>query len=274
MCRAMALLRWRFVLVVYLFLDAATAMFNKRSKGYDASDISPSKRLRCNLADLFLSNTIPGDRTQSLFDDAAAASARGGFENLQSRNDIDRNAHRNLLRKLLKNCKWPPPYLVKVRIWNNTTQKPDTCWVPVLLPHEVLHAIMLRSNKQALCDKDGMSAAARRHLEQACQQNPQDAQSLNNLAVLLDTEPPVDQVRALELVTAALALDPRNTMYRETRGQILLRLQRYAEAVTDLEYALNGLGDQPKIHAALATAYDKLGQVEVARMHRQQADGR
>ena len=83
-------MRWRFVLVVYLFLDAATAMFNKRSKGYDASDMSPSKRLRCNLADLFLSNTLPGDRTQSLFDDAAAASARGGFENLQSRNDIDK----------------------------------------------------------------------------------------------------------------------------------------------------------------------------------------
>ena len=166
MCRAMALLRWRFVLVVYLFLDAASAMFNKRSKGYDASDMSPSKRLRCNLADLFLSNTLPGDRTQSLFDDAAAASARGGFENLQSRSDIDKNAHRNVLRKLLKGCKWPPPYLVKVRIWNNTTQKPDTCWVPVLLPHEVLHAIMLRSNKQAMFDKDGMSATARRHLEQ------------------------------------------------------------------------------------------------------------
>lgn len=136
-------------------------------------------------------------------------------------------------------------------------------------PPPRLHAVM-----GSIAYARGDPVGARMHLEQACQQNPQDAQSLNNLAVLLDTEPPVDQVRALELVTAALAFDPRNTMYRETRGQILLRLQRYAEAVTDLEYALNGLGDQPKIHAALATAYDKLGQVEVARMHRQLADGR
>ena len=52
-------------------------MFSKRGRGYEETELSPSKRLRANLADLFLSNDISGSRALSLFQDADGAGAKG-----------------------------------------------------------------------------------------------------------------------------------------------------------------------------------------------------
>ena len=52
-------------------------MFSKRGRGYEETELSPSKRLRANFADLFLSNDISGSRALSLFQDADGAGAKG-----------------------------------------------------------------------------------------------------------------------------------------------------------------------------------------------------
>ena len=66
---------------------------------------------------------------------------------------------------------------------------------------------------------------------------------------------------------------PSNPHYRETRGQILLQLEHWRDAATELEIALNGMPDSKPIHQSLAIAYEKLGRSEAARMHRQLAGG-
>ncbi len=106
-----------------------------------------------------------------------------------------------------------------------------------------------------------------RYLRKAIELDPEDSYSLNNLAFCLLEQGNDHNQEVLDLVNRRLAIEPDQAMYRETRGQVLLRLGQYQEAIDDLTFALNGMGDQPSIHAALATAYERLGQPEQARIH-------
>ena len=63
---------------------------------------------------------------------------------------------------------------------------------------------------------------------------------------------------------------PENAHYRETRGQILIKLQRWSDAVRDLELALNGMPESQPIHRSLAEAYEQLGDATLAAAHRAQ----
>jgi len=78
--------------------------------------------------------------------------------------------------------------------------------------------------------------------------------------------------RALSAVNQALAIRPDEFRYRETRGQIMLRLGRWQAAVEDLEYAANGVPDSRQIHLSLAKAYDALGHEHLARVHREHVE--
>eukprot|EP00972_Heterocapsa_arctica_P008536 1245478-Heterocapsa_arctica.AAC.1 len=46
-------------------------MLSKNGRGYDPDGVPRAKRLKHNLADLFLSGQVSGHRSQSLFEDAA-----------------------------------------------------------------------------------------------------------------------------------------------------------------------------------------------------------
>ena len=60
----------------------------------------------------------------------------------------------------------------------------------------------------------------------------------NNLAWVLAFSPPVDLPRALELANAAVNKVPNEPRFRGTRGQILARMEKWKEALPDLEEAL------------------------------------
>ncbi len=94
---------------------------------------------------------------------------------------------------------------------------------------------------------------------------------VNNLAYLLSNHEPRDLNQALQTVNRAIQLQPENPHYLETRGQIYIEMERWQEAVTDLEVALNGLPGKREIHASLAKAYQQLGDDGTARMHATQA---
>lgn len=110
------------------------------------------------------------------------------------------------------------------------------------------------------------------HLELAAEQMPLSGAILNNLAVSLAHKDPPEYERALEVAGAAIKNVPNPTPhFYETRGQILFRMGRFREAISDLERALAEPTLATKAHQMLADCYDKVGDQELAESHRKAA---
>ena len=75
-------------------------MYSKRDLPDDLSEVASSKRFRNNLADLFLNNDVSAKRVLSVYQDAELARAEN-VKDLSSLK-VDKNIHRNLLKKLFK----------------------------------------------------------------------------------------------------------------------------------------------------------------------------
>jgi tetratricopeptide (TPR) repeat protein len=134
---------------------------------------------------------------------------------------------------------------------------------------------------QAIAEDD--KDAAKFHFQQSYQNlrsldnNPEVPSLLNNLAwMLVQQDDNLDQ--ALELVNQGIGLleanDSRHPFIRETRGQIYMRLEKWPEAVTDLEFAMKSLNREGQLsaHKALSVAYQHLGRPEVSAEHDKLAD--
>ncbi|MCD0461694.1 tetratricopeptide repeat protein [Roseiconus lacunae] len=116
--------------------------------------------------------------------------------------------------------------------------------------------------------KDDMKRAEL-HLGLASEQNGKSAAVLNNLAVALSSKQEPDLERALEISNEAINSIPVATPhFYETRGQILYRLGRLREAISDLERALAAPTLELKAHQMLAKCYDEVGDPELAEQHR------
>lgn len=129
-------LPYQFV-VVSLLLSTAWSMFHKRAMGRDYDEAPPEKKLRHNIASLFGTNDVSGQRASTLFSDAHSA----GAAHVQDLRDIlpDGNASRNLTRRLLRRGKkkaWPSLYYAQVRVFDRKKQEVVKRLVPFLLPHE------------------------------------------------------------------------------------------------------------------------------------------
>lgn len=146
----------------------------------------------------------------------------------------------------------------KRRIWQNLIDRPE-------LPDPL--TLML-----------GTAAAGANQIEPArtlfvrlAGPDSKNAIALNNYAWTLVQEPMPDPDAALLAIDRALELRPGDHRFRETRGQVLVALGRWQQAVEDLEYALNGLAEAPDVHKALAIAYEAMAQPQLAEVHRRQA---
>lgn len=115
---------------------------------------------------------------------------------------------------------------------------------------------------------EGKWEEARLHLEQAYRVEKRLPALLSNLAWVLANGEPPELERSLSLTDAALELAPDDPEVRGTRGQILARLQRWPDAVADLEAALPAASDPAALHDVLGEAYAALGDVEMAERHR------
>ncbi len=109
------------------------------------------------------------------------------------------------------------------------------------------------------------------HLEQAQQRNPKIPEVMNNLAWALAHKPEPDLPRALQLAETAQKLSKHPEIY-DTLGTILAKLGRNREAVTQFEEALRVLPPRAEIHRKLGDLYDKLGDADLAKEHRQLAE--
>ena len=139
-------------------------MYSKRALGYDETATPPSKRLRRNIADLFLANEVSGTRAQSLLADAAASGSAGvsDLQNLGGR----KHAHRNLLRRLAKGSRWPSLYEAEVRAWNAKATRVERVVLAFLLPHEILGHLRKHCRRPAaLLDRSGLDASTRANMQ-------------------------------------------------------------------------------------------------------------
>jgi tetratricopeptide (TPR) repeat protein len=106
------------------------------------------------------------------------------------------------------------------------------------------------------------------YFSRAVELNPDDGLTLNN-AAWLKSRVSDDLEQALRLSDRALSMEPDNVIFRETRGQILLKLGRWREAISELEFAVNGFqSPNADTHSALAIAYDRCQNPELAERHR------
>jgi tetratricopeptide (TPR) repeat protein len=119
----------------------------------------------------------------------------------------------------------------------------------------------------------GRQNAAKLHLEQAYRMDPEMPVVLNNLAWHLTTSQPPDLDRAIQLVDAAIDAWPKHPEFRATRGHVLVGLERWQDALVDLEIALRDLGERDDLHESLATAYSQLGDEEQAQKHLDRISG-
>ena len=136
-------------------------MLSKHQRAYVPSETSAAKRLRLNVSDLFQSNTVTGKRTQELLNDAAVA----GVDDCQAwKKPIDENTARRLRRSMLKNNQWPKFYEVLVSCKNPRTNKTIKKIMKVMLPSEVLTAILSRSEHELLYDRKEMDPLSLIHI--------------------------------------------------------------------------------------------------------------
>jgi tetratricopeptide (TPR) repeat protein len=110
------------------------------------------------------------------------------------------------------------------------------------------------------------------HLEQAYQLAPEMGVVANNLAWVLANAQPPDLPRALTLMNTVLERWPNEPLYRDTRGEVLVKMGRWKEALTDLQAALPGYPNRPALHQRLAETYEHLGIAEMAAEHRRLAN--
>jgi len=109
---------------------------------------------------------------------------------------------------------------------------------------------------------------ARLHLEQAYRLDSRLPALLNHLAWAVTQGATPDLERALRLSDEAVKLAVGEPDLRATRGRILARLQRWQDALTDLEAALAASGERGELHTDLVEVYTALGDPEMAERHR------
>ena len=117
--------------------------------------------------------------------------------------------------------------------------------------------------------KEGKLNQALWHLETSHGYAPDLPFVANNLAWLLITRESPNYARALQLVTRAIDSAPSDPRYRDTRGTIYLRQEKWSQAIHDLEIALKSTKNRVPIHKKLERAYEGLGNDFMADAHRE-----
>jgi tetratricopeptide (TPR) repeat protein len=141
---------------------------------------------------------------------------------------------------------------------------------------EMQKALMVNSSPGVTHFIQGTSAALRGdkegaalHLDLALKSLPNSTVVLNNLAYTMSQGEDADLPKALTLIDEAIAKLPQPApQYYDTKGQILLKMERWADAIPPLEAISNDPTLGLAAHQGLATCYEKLGNEELARVHR------
>jgi tetratricopeptide (TPR) repeat protein len=121
----------------------------------------------------------------------------------------------------------------------------------------------------ALHEKLEERAAAIEQLESVLDEHPEHVGAMNDLAYLwsLQAASPSERKhlqRALGMVQKAVAADPKNKAYRDTLGWVLFQLERFPEAVEELQQAAEGDSPGGVVLDHLGDALHRVGRTEEA----------
>ena len=132
-------------------------MWHKRHRDRDPL-APPGKRLRDNLADLYASGEVAGDRVQALMDDAGEFADSMGSHELQDlrASGDSKNKDRDLRRRLLRRSRWPSVYLATVRTWSQKLKAEVPQTIALLLPHELVFVLSEVGSPDVLCSTAGL----------------------------------------------------------------------------------------------------------------------
>jgi tetratricopeptide (TPR) repeat protein len=144
---------------------------------------------------------------------------------------------------------------------------------------EVMHKVLVKGEATAtthfLLGMDawtqGQVEQARIHWERANELSPTLPMVANNLAWLLANAKNPDLPRALELSQRAVAKLPQDPSYHDTRARVYMKMERWRDALADLEWILVRQPNFPGLHVALAEVYDQLRMPGPAAEHRRAA---
>ena len=124
------------------------------------------KKLRENVADLFLMGGISAKRARSLYADSQTSDPKEIAELAKVAEGS--HAHRDLMRKLRKNKKWPDPFEAHIPVYNRKTCKTEMGKIEIMLPHELVQCMCKWNNH----DEEFWKLD---HLRHACVQHLQNA---------------------------------------------------------------------------------------------------
>ena len=115
---------------------------DKKRAASDLSDVPEKRRFRVDTLDLFLTGEISGQRAKKHLEHAQHAGAEHVDDLAKSSGASSSNAHRDLLRKALKDNLWPSPYFAEVTGYNPKTGREEQMTAAMFLPHEMIHALL------------------------------------------------------------------------------------------------------------------------------------
>ena len=155
------------VLVCCLLMYACSAMFHKKQRVEAPEDReSPEKDFKADLEDLLLSTDISAQRSGAIWRKGARAGHKSFRANAKAASSGGKNANRNLLTTMMKQCKWPCKlYWAEVTVWSIKKQAEQLAWLPLLLPHEIVKGLSDKAFLETLLCKTGMSQDALSHLK-------------------------------------------------------------------------------------------------------------
>lgn len=188
---------------------------------------------------------------------------------------------------LVRIAKLAPPKQWLLRQIEQLYAVRENAVIATQIPDRTMEQVLKRDDAPAdLLSVLGIASAGVNELPRALtafhrvtQVAPNEATGWNNYAWVLSQGQPEGEPsgeasldQALAAVEKALALSPGEHRFRETRGQIFVKLGNWQRAIEDLEFAINGMPEQAEIHASLADAYQAVGDTELAQLHRNQAE--
>jgi tetratricopeptide (TPR) repeat protein len=112
---------------------------------------------------------------------------------------------------------------------------------------------------------------AKFHIDRAYKLMPQSGIIVNNFAYLLCFGEDSNPEEALRLMNLVIQREPNIAAYRDTRGQILVKMGRFSEAIEDLEDAIAMQPNSASSHETIAVAYERLNLTDLAAEHRQKS---
>lgn len=110
------------------------------------------------------------------------------------------------------------------------------------------------------------------HWEKSFALNPNFAYVANNLAWILCHQKEPDLARALQIINKTIETVPSIPNLYGTRGEILNKMGKHKEALTDLERAIASNPNDLSLQEAISDCHKQLGNMQMSEIHRKKAD--